>query len=299
MGDATAAPVRRAGAGIGGRAAAGAALLALALLPAGEARATGFDLVFGGGRVEGAWLGDEDVALDDLFLQVEFGGPTSRVSIRAPYVRIDRTGNQTFSPEGPIVLGAGGFGRPPWQENEAGESASGFGDVLVRTETWLVKSGPGNKPTVSLVADYKWATADEAEGLGTGESDYGGGFDYLQPLGKRFQIRGEAFYRFTGSPEGVDFKDRLWLAGGFAILGAHTAWRLGYETVSPVLDEVPLYDASGVAIGVAEVEDYEVVRGEAMFRNQAGGSVKIWGLVGLNDSSPDIGFGLAFASKAL
>src|SRR5262245_1459900 len=209
MGDKAAARVRRAGGGSARRSAAGAVLLALLLLPAGQARAAGFDLVFGAGRVEGSWQGDEDVALDDLYLQVEFGGPTSRVSIRAPYVRMDRTGNQTFSPEGPIVLGAGGFGRPPWQEREAGESASGFGDILVRTETWLVKSGPGNKPTVSFLADYKWATADESEGLGTGESDYGGGFDYLQPLGKRFQIRGEAFYRFTGSPEGVDFKDRL------------------------------------------------------------------------------------------
>jgi len=80
---------------------------------------------------------------------------------------------------------------------------------------------------------------------------------------------------------------------------AHTAWRLGYETVTPILDEVPLYDAGGVAIGTAEVEDYEVVRGEAVLKNKAGGSFKIWALAGLNDSSPDIGFGLTFASKAL
>ena len=151
---------------------------------------------------------------------------------------------------------------------------------------------------MTLVADFKWATADETEGLGTGEHDYGAGLDYVQPFGKMFQIRGAAFYRFTGSPEGVDFEDRLRLAAGFAVMTARTAWRLGYETVSPILDEVPLYGPLGVAIGTAEVEDYEVVRGEAVIRNQVGGSVKLWALAGLNDSSPDIGFGLTFASKA-
>jgi hypothetical protein len=250
----------------------------------GVARAAGFDITFGAGRVEGEFLSEDTQALDDVYFEIDLGGTSSRVTIRTAYVRLDRTGNVTFSPEGPIVLGAGGPGRPPWQTIDAGDSASGFGDVLVRTQTWLFKAGAGNRPMVALVADFKWATAEKSEGLGTGEHDYGGGLDYVQPLGKMFQIRAEAFYRFTGSPDDVDFNDRLRLAAGFAILGARTAWRLGYDTVTPILDEVPLYDAAGVATGVVEVDDYEVVRGEAAFRN---------------DSSPDIGFGLAFASKAL
>jgi hypothetical protein len=274
------------------------AVLALAVAPP-EARASGYDLVFGGGRLDGNFLSDNGQALDDLFLQVEFGGPSSKIEVRAPYVRINRTGNVTFTPEGAAILGAGGEGKPSWQESDAGDSASGWGDLLVRWRTYMIKAGGGNRPTLALVLDYKWATADEKHGLGTGENDYGGGLDYVQPLGKVFQIRGSAFYRFTGSPEGVKFNDRLSLAGGFGIMTAHTSWRLGYETVNPILDEVPLYDANGVATGVVKVEDYKVVRGEMVLRNQAGGSMKLWALTGLNDSSPDIGFGIAFASKAL
>jgi len=282
------------------RVAAGLLAVALAGVAAGgEARAGGYDVVFGASHVDGTFLSENDQSLEDLFLQLEFGGAGARVSIRAPYQRISRTGNVTFTPEGAAVLGAGGEGRPPWQTIDAGDSASGWGDLLLRSETYFIKSGAGNRPTLSMVIDFKWATADEGEGLGTGENDYGGGLDYVQPLGKMFQIRGRAFYRFTGSPKGVDFNDRLVLAGGFAIMSAHTAWRLGYETVTPILDEVPLYDPAGVAIGAVAVDNYEVVRGEAVLKNQAGGSIKIWALMGLNDSSPDLGFGLTFASKAL
>jgi hypothetical protein len=288
----------------GARRAAGfaAAFLSIPLIAATlprEARADAFDLVFGAGRVEGTFLGEDDQTLDDLYLQIEIGGHGSRGTLRLPYVRVDPTGNVTFSPEGPVILGAGGPGRPPWQESDAGDSASGFGDALLRWEAYLMKSGGGNRPTLTFLADFKWATADEAEGLGTGEHDYGGGIDYVQPLGKVFQILGQAFYRFTGSPEDVEFNDRLLLGAGFAFHTGRAVWRLGYQTVTPILDEVPLFDANGVATGVVEVDDYEVVRGEAVFRNQAGGSMKLWVLTGLNDSSPDIGFGLAFASKPL
>jgi len=289
-------------AGVKNPAAVAAGLLAVVLagvVAGGEARAGGYDVAFGAGHLDGTFLSDNDQALDDLFLQLEFGGAGSRISIRAPYVRINHTGNVTFTPEGAVVLGAGGEGRPPWQTSDAGDSASGWGDVLLRSETYLMKAAAGNKPTLAFIADFKWATADQGEGLGTGEHDYGAGLDYVQPLGKMFQIRGDAFYRFTGSPDNADFNDRLRLAAGFAILTAHTAWRLGYETVSPILDDVPLYDAAGVATGTVEVEDYEVVRGEVVLKNQAGGSIKIWALMGLNDSSPDVGFGLTFASKAL
>jgi hypothetical protein len=55
-----------------------------------------------------------------------------------------------------------------------------------------MKAAAGNKPTLAFIADFKWATADQGEGLGTGEHDYGAGLDYVQPLGKMFQIRGEA-----------------------------------------------------------------------------------------------------------
>jgi hypothetical protein len=62
---------------------------------------------------------------------------------------------------------------------------------------------------------------------------------------------------------------------------------------------VPVYDATGAPTGVtASVADYRVVRGEFMYRSGAGGSTRIYLLAGLNDSSPDLGFGVSFASRA-
>jgi hypothetical protein len=102
-----------------------------------------------------------------------------------------------------------------------------------------------------------------------------------------------------GSPEGVEFKDRLRLEGGFGLVTSKFHWRLVGESVSPVLDEVPVFDVAGLPTGLlAEVEDYRIVRGELVYRSSAGGSTRFYVLTGLNDSSPDIGFGLSFSSRA-
>ena len=269
------------------------------LLAAEPARASAVDLLFDVGRLEGSFLGDETVDLDQASIGAEFGGPSSRLVFMVPYVGLNRTGLVTFTPDGPAVIGAGGPGKPPWQDRDPDSSSNGLGDILITSKNYIMKSGAGNRPTLTFDVDYKWATADESKGLGTGENDWGGGFDYTQPIGKHFQILGRAHYQFSGSPEGVTFEDRLYLRGGFGFLTAHTAWRLHYETVDPLMKVVPLYDASGAATAFVEVQRYEAVRGEAVFRNQAGGSWRIWALAGLNDSSPDLGFGLTFASRAL
>jgi hypothetical protein len=41
-----------------------------------------------------------------------------------------------------------------------------------------------------------------------------------------------------------------------------------------------------------------VVRGEMVYRTNVGGSTRLYVLTGLNDSSPDIGMGLSFSSRA-
>lgn len=255
-----------------------------------------FDLGIGLEGVEGEFGSDESRRLDHLFLQAEFGGAGSRLLIRIPYVQVDKSGNVTATPDGPIIVGAGGPGRPPWQESEAGESESGFGDLYVRAEKYLVRAGQGKRPNLGLVLDLKWPTADEKQGLGTGDRDWGAGLNYVQPLGKVVQILGEVSYRFMGSPEGVSFDDRLRIAAGLAFVSAHATWRLGGEQISPVLDQVPLFDALGVPTGVLEVEDLRTARGEVVFRSGNGGTIRLYALTGLNDSSPDLGFGLILSS---
>jgi hypothetical protein len=273
-------------------------VIALSSLAARPARAAG-DLLFGADRIQGAFLSDDHLGLDSVWLQGEWGNASSRLVVRVPYVRVDNTGMLTFATDAPIVLGAGGPGKPPWQTEPAGESASGLGDVLAGVRSQLMQSGKGYRPALSFEVDYKWATADKDKGLGTGEADYGAALDYVQPLSKAFQILGTAAYRWMGSPEGVHFDNRLRLEIGFGFVTTRTVWRLAGENVTPALSDVPVYDATGAATGVTtSVADYRVVRGEFMYRSGAGGSTRIYLLAGLNDSSPDLGFGVSFASRA-
>jgi hypothetical protein len=278
-----------------------AALLAIAAVAfpaAPPAAASASDLVFGLERIEGTFQSDTTRDFDQLFVQGEFGSATSRLLVRLPYLKLNHTGNVTQTNDGPIIIGAGGPGSPAFQTSQAEDGESGIGDISLRNETYFVRAGKGNRPALSMVIDLKWPTADEKKGLGTGEYDYGGGLDYLQPLGQHFQILGAATYRFMGSPEGYEFQDRLKLSAGFAFLTAHSTWRLVGENITPVLDNVLLYNSAGAAVGLVPVEDYRVVRGELVWRNGAGGSMRLYALTGLNDSSPDIGYGLVFASRA-
>jgi hypothetical protein len=256
------------------------------------------DLAFGVRYEQGPYLGAEDVGLGEAYILTEGGGPSARLSLRIPYARIDRTGLVTLATDAPIILGAGGPGKPPWQESEADTSESDLGDLLLRAETYVLRSGSGNKPALSFILDYKYGMADEKKGLGTGESDWGGGLDYVQPLGKVFQLLISGSYHFMGSPEGVEFNDRTRLMGGFSFVMRKTIWRIVGESVTPVLDEVPVFDAAGLPTGaLAEVEDYRVLRGEFVYRSKTGGSTRLYVLGGMNDSSPDIGFGLSFSSR--
>jgi hypothetical protein len=45
------------------------------------------------------------------------------------------------------------------------------------------------------------------------------------------------------------------------------------------------------------VDDYRVVRGEFVMRTGAGGSTRLFVLKGLNDSSPNVAFGVSLASR--
>jgi hypothetical protein len=101
-----------------------------------------------------------------------------------------------------------------------------------------------------------------------------------------------------GSPQHVDFKDRLRILLGFGIVTNRTRWRVTGESVAPVLDEVPIYDAQGVATGLMQhVDDWRVVQGEFVYVSSVGGSTRFTVLTGLNDSSPRLGFSLTFASR--
>lgn len=282
----------------------GVAVLTAALLlaPAAHraAAAETPDLYVGVNRIQGPFLsdGNGDIALSDLFVTFESGTATNRFSIRGAWVRVEKTGLVTFAADAPVILGAGGPGKANDQDADAGSTKSGLGDVYFKSETFMMRSGQGNHPALSFILDYKLGNAEEKNGLGTGQNDWGGGLSYVQPLGKVFQILGDATFQFMGSPQHVDFKDRLRIMLGFGIVTNRTRWRITGESVAPALDEVPVFDAQGAPTGALQhVDDWRVVSGEFVYVSKVGGSTRFAIQKGLNDSSPNLGFSLTFASR--
>jgi hypothetical protein len=271
-----------------------AGLLAVALL-AGvrEARA---DFRFGFVAWDGDFGSVEGPRLVQLPVTWTLPRASSRLTVTITYARIEESGNVTLTADGPAILGAGGPGAPPWQTTAPGTDASGAGDVFIIQELFLSRAGKGKRPFVALALDLKLPVADEKEGLGTGERDWGLGLVYVQPVSTSWQILGEAGYRFMGDPEGVDFEDRRRLAAGVALFAGRAQWRLLAEEITPLLDTVTLYDPLGVPLGAVEVDPRRVARFDLTVRSHLGGSTRLGITAGLSDGAEDLGFYLELSS---
>ena len=284
-----------------GRHRCGARVLALIVAAAAcavpdVARAARIEAAAGEQYFNGGFASDTDSTYRAVYLELGIRRATSRLSITIPRVRLTPSGNVTLTADGPALVGAGGPGAPPYQEEPGGEREGGLGDIVVRDEVVLLRAGQGKRPYLGLVLDVKLATANHKEGLGTGERDWSAGLTYLQPFGKTVQFFGEAARRFMGDPEGVDFEDRLRLAAGFGFVKGRTFYRIMAENVTPLLDQVPFFDPAGTPIGVRGVEDRRVVRFEVTRRSIIGESFRLGLTAGLTNASEDLGIMLEFAT---
>jgi hypothetical protein len=98
----------------------------------------------------------------------------------------------------------------------AGSGGSGLGDVILKGRYYAVEQDE-LLPFVDLVGSVKLPTADEDEGLGTGEFD----FTFVTELARRLSndawtILGEFGYTFVGDPSDYDLKNRWLYSVGLA-----------------------------------------------------------------------------------
>ena len=118
-----------------------AGLVAVACVSAGAAEV---QFTLGVHELEGEFEGTNELKLTHIPLDLTFGGLSSNLTIRLPYLRIDRSGNVVMTADGPVILGVGGPGRASFQSSEAGRSESGFGDIVIRDETFFLRIGQKN-----------------------------------------------------------------------------------------------------------------------------------------------------------
>lgn len=126
------------------------------------------------------------------------------VSLTVPYIRITSPGGQVVVDGDPTVVAPGGGDR---------ETHSGLGDIVAKAKTPLTRQDD-LWPWIDGFVRVKLPTADEDEGLGTGETDIGFGVEAVRTLSDGYVGFLDLGYTFIGSPDGVDYDNRWTLSPG-------------------------------------------------------------------------------------
>lgn len=141
----------------------------------------------------------EDTRMLAVPLTATYRSDTWTFRASLPYLRV--SGPAYVVPE----LGGVGGVRP------VSTTESGVGDLIL-SASYALPFREGS-PAFDLSAKVKLGTADDAKGLGTGESDFYAQADVYQVFGD-FAPFGTLGYRVLGDPAGFDLKDGLFAAAG-------------------------------------------------------------------------------------
>lgn len=173
-----------------------------------------------------------------------------------------------------VVPGIGAVDR-----SRGSSSASGIGDV-VAAATWNAHYDQASLLGIDLTGKLKLGTADEREGLGTGENDFSFGADLYKTIDRTTLFAGLG-YTIFGDPPGFRLNN-----GFYWSLGA--SWKLPpRETIGFSLD-----GRQEVAPGAGDQRELT-----GFWSRDLDGRWKAqaYFLVGFADGSPDWGGGLTFA----
>jgi hypothetical protein len=214
-----------------------------------------FSLRVGVEQTSGDYGGSGDVT--DLYVPVTGVYTAGRYSVRltVPYLEV------TFPQAGQT-------------EGQGTTSVSGLGDLLLAASVFDVLRSPDRSFAIDLTGKIKFGTANEAEGLGTGENDYSVQMDMLKFL-RRGTLIGTLGYTARGDPVGLDLDDAWYVSlGGLRNQGSATRIGLFFD-----------YHAASVAGFDARRELSALVSHELSQRWQ----LQSYLIGGLSEASPDWG----------
>lgn len=132
------------------------------------------------------------------------------VSVSVPYISVTGRGQVTF------VTGPVRNQRVRTRIDETTES--GLGDTVLRGRLFLLPEGDVH-PDVTVGAFVKMPTADEDDGLGTGEFDEGVTIELLKTFAPKYFGLLDLGYTWTGDPKNINYNDRwnVAIGGGYRI----------------------------------------------------------------------------------
>ncbi len=191
-----------------------ALLPALALACAGAA-ADGVHWSTGLEYTSGDYGGSDTI--EDLYVPVTGQVSFERTSFRltVPYLSVTAPqGTIATDPDGEPVTGSGET-----------HTKDGLGDIIAEMTVYDVVYSSRFGVALDLTGKIKFGTADQRDGLGTGEEDYTLQAD-LYKFYDRFTLFAMASYKYRGDPEGYDLKNVM-LASVGAVLGSDRETRFG------------------------------------------------------------------------
>lgn len=209
-----------------------------------------------------------------LELRYERARWTFRASL--PYVEIDGAAS--------VVPGLGSLGGANPRRRGGGaattsDSASGLGD-LVASASYSAYYDTARRAGIDVIGKVKAATADEDEGLGTGENDFAALVEAFKAFDRTTLFAGIG-HHWLGDPPGVRLNDVWsWSLGGTYRLDARDSVGLVYDEREAVADD---------AAKLREITAFFSRKLDRAWKAQA------YFLKGLADGSPDWGAGLSAA----
>ena len=195
------------------------------------------------------------------------------VSLTIPYI---------YQETGPGVAAIGG---QPFQirKTSGGSRVSdeGLGDLVLKGGYDLLREEeqPFN---LAVIGKIKFPTADDQEGLGTGEYDEGTGLEASKRLNAQWTVFSDIYYTFIGSPPGTDLNDETTFDIG-----------LGYDLTADDILSVFYTEKTALLDGRPDPRDLDF-----NWEHKLNKTTKFFTgfSVGLSDGSPDFGVtgGMAF-----
>jgi len=88
-------------------------------------------------------------------------------------------------------------------------TTTGIGDVILRGRYYIVEE-QDYVPLIALTARFKFPTASESLGLGTGKFDHGYGVEVSKLIGAYWLVFFDGGYNFIGDPDGLDLRNQYW-----------------------------------------------------------------------------------------
>lgn len=223
---------------------------------------------------------DTDITYIPLSGSYKVGSWTAKVTV--PWLEIKGPGGVVGGGDGVVVIrprnNSGNVPTPtPTPVVQSTTTESGLGDIWASLK-YAVDGFPGELGFLDVTAKVKIPTADEGDGLGTGETDYTLQADYAKPMGRLTPLLTVA-YKIKGDPSGVDLDDVWYVSAG-------ANWRIESAlNVGASLDfQEAASDGADDAVELFAYLDYKLSN--------------VWSVTpylyfGFTDGSPDEGLGVS------